>query len=84
MYSGTKYDELINVIIDDKCIAPYIKRRHSQHTIDALPRSCAVLVNQEILMCSWLEKTTGTNAKNCNLRAARKVKTKTLKNETTN
>ena len=57
-----KYDELINVTIHDKFIAQHLKRRHSQYTIVALTRSCAVLVNQELLQAfmvrknNWLKK----------------------------
>ena len=57
-----KYDELINVTIYDKFIAQHLKRRHSQYTIVALTRSCAVLVNQELLQAfmvrknNWLKK----------------------------
>jgi len=58
-----KYDELINVTIYDKFIAPYLKRRHSQYTIVALTRSCAVLINQELLLAFILEKTIGLKNK---------------------
>ena len=51
-----KYDELINVTIYDKFIAPYLKRRHSQYTIVALTRSCAVLINQELLLAFMVRK----------------------------
>ena len=45
-----KYEELINVTIYEKFIAPPLKIRHSQYTIVALTRSCAALVNQELLL----------------------------------
>ena len=51
-----KYDELIKVTIYDKFIAPYLKRRHSQYTIVALTRSCAVLINQELLLAFMVRK----------------------------
>jgi len=51
-----KYDELINVTIYDKFIAPYLKRRHSQYTIVALTRSCAVLINQELILSFMVRK----------------------------
>ena len=51
-----KYDELINVTIYDKFIAPYLQRRHSQYTIVTLTRSCAVLINQELLQAFMVRK----------------------------
>ena len=51
-----KYDELINVTIYDKFIAPYLKRRHSQYTIVALTRSWAVLINQELILAFMVRK----------------------------
>ena len=51
-----KYDELINATIYDKFIAPNLKRRHSQYTIVALTRSCAVLINQELLLAFMVRK----------------------------
>ena len=51
-----KYEELINVTIYEKFIAPTLKRRHSQYTIVTLTRSCAVLVNQELLLAFTARK----------------------------
>ena len=51
-----KYDELINVTIYDKFIVPYLNRRHSQYTIVALTRSCAVFINQELLLAFMVRK----------------------------
>ena len=51
-----KYEELINVTIYEKFIAPTLKRRHLQYTIVALTRSCAVLVNQELLLAFTARK----------------------------
>ena len=46
----SKYDQLINVSMYDKFIAPTLLRRHSQYAIVALTHSGAVLANQEILL----------------------------------
>ena len=51
-----KYDELINITIYDKFIAPKLTRRHSQYAIVALPQSGAVLANQEILLAYMFRK----------------------------
>ena len=52
----SKYDQLINVIIYDKFIAPKLLRRHSQYAIVALTRSGAALANQEILLAFMFRK----------------------------
>ena len=59
-----KYDELINATIYDKFIAPKFKRRHSQYTIVALTRSCAVLINQELLLAFMVRKNNWIKNKN--------------------
>ena len=52
-----KHEELINVTFTtDSLPHIYINRRHSQYTIVALTRSCAVLVNQEILLAFMVSK----------------------------
>ena len=58
----SKYDQLINISIYDKFIAPKLLRRHSQYAIVALTRSGAVLANQEILLAfmfrrnNWIKR----------------------------
>ena len=57
-----KYDRLINVILYNQFIYPYLLQRHSQYAIVPLTRSGVLLANQELLLAfiarrnNWIGK----------------------------
>ena len=63
-----KYEELMNVTIYEKFLAPTLKRRHLQYTIVVLTRSCAVLVNQELLLAFMARKNNWIKHQRLNLK----------------
>ena len=80
-----KYDKLINVLIYDKFIAPYLLRRYSQYAIVALTRSGALLANQEFLLAFIARKNNWIRRQNLqNKNKEDEQKEKTCKTTTTN
>ena len=73
-----KYDLLMNVIIYDKFITKFLKRRYSQYALVALVRSAMVLANQEFLLAFMVRRNNWRKKVAANIKNKTEVQKKKL------